>query len=80
MMIKSSVRLACFKRLKMAVQNIGRRFPISPTNPNGFGKAGTNVTARIVVSIPGYTSMDHTRVPPRYAGTGTATGQTIGRY
>ena len=64
----------------MATYNFNTRHAVSPQNPNGFGKAGTNATARITVSIPGYYSMDYTRIPISYTAQGTAWARTVGRY
>ena len=64
----------------MATYNFNTRHAVSPQNPNGFGKAGTNATARITVSIPGYYSMDYTRIPTSYTAQGTAWARTVGRY
>lgn len=64
----------------MATYYFNNRHAVSPQNPNGFGKAGTSARARITVSIPGYYSMDYTRIPTSYTAQGTAWARTIGRY
>lgn len=64
----------------MATYNFNNRHAVSPQNPNGFGKAGTQARARITVSIPGYYSMDYTRIPASYTAQGTARARTVGRY
>lgn len=64
----------------MAVNNFNSRFAVSPKNPNGFGKAGTVARVSVSVTIPGYQSMDYTRVPVRYTANGNVKAQTIGRY
>ena len=64
----------------MATYNFNTRHAVSPQNPTGFGKAGTQATARITVSIPGYYSMDYTRIPTSYTAQGTARARTVGRY
>jgi hypothetical protein len=64
----------------MATYYFNNRHAVSPQNPNGFGKAGTQARARITVSIPGYYSMDYTRIPTSYTAQGTAWARTVGRY
>lgn len=64
----------------MVSYNFNNRHPISPQNPSGFGKAGTQATARITVSIPGYYSMDYTRIPTSYTAQGNVKARTVGRY
>ncbi len=56
------------------------RFPISPTNTNGFGKAGSSLGVNANISIGGYTSGDYTRLPVRQTKTGNVKAMTIGRY
>ena len=62
------------------MSSFNTRFPVSPQNPSGFGKAGTIATARISVSIPGYITYDWTRIPTSYTATGNAKARTVGRY
>lgn len=64
----------------MATYYFNNRHAVSPQNPNGFGKAGTQARARITVSIPGYYSMDYTRIPASYTAQGTVRARTVGRY
>lgn len=64
----------------MSISNFNTRFPVSPQNPTGFGKAGTVAWAQVSVSIEGYQSMDWTRVPVRYTASGNVKAKTIGRY
>ncbi len=78
-MSRSGVSSAYFEAI-MATYNFNNRHAVSPQNPNGFGKAGTQATARITVSIPGYYSMDYTRIPISYTAQGTAWARTVGRY
>ena len=78
-MTRSGVSSAYFEVI-MATYNFNNRHAVSPQNPNGFGKAGTQATARITVSIPGYFSMDYTRIPTSYTAQGTARARTVGRY
>ena len=78
-MTRSGVSSAYFEVI-MATYNFNTRHAVSPQNPNGFGKAGTQARARITVSIPGYFSMDYTRIPTSYTAQGTAWARTIGRY
>lgn len=78
-MTRSGVSSAYFEAI-MATYNFNNRHAVSPQNPNGFGKAGTQATARITVSIPGYYSMDYTRIPISYTAQGTAWARTVGRY
>ena len=78
-MTRSDVSSAYFEVI-MATYNFNNRHAVSPQNPNGFGKAGTQATARITVSIPGYYSMDYTRIPISYTAQGTAWARTVGRY
>ena len=78
-MTRSGVSSAYFEAI-MATYNFNNRHAVSPQNPNGFGKAGTQARARITVSIPGYYSMDYTRIPTSYTAQGTAWARTVGRY
>jgi len=78
-MTRSDVSSAYFEVI-MASYNFNNRHAVSPQNPNGFGKAGTQATARITVSIPGYYSMDYTRIPTSYSAQGNVRARTVGRY
>ena len=78
-MSRSGVSSAYFEAI-MATYNFNNRHAVSPQNPNGFGKAGTVATCRLSVSIPGYYSMDYTRIPVSYTAQGTARARTVGRY
>jgi len=76
---RSGVSSAYFEVI-MISYNFNNRHAVSPQNPNGFGKAGTQATARITVSIPGYFSMDYTRIPISYSAQGNVRARTVGRY
>ena len=78
-MNRSDVSSAYFEEI-MATYYFNNQHAVSPQNPNGFGKAGTQARARITVSIPGYYSMDYTRIPTSYTAQGTARARTVGRY
>ena len=71
---------SAYSEVIMATYYFNNRHAVSPQNPNGFGKAGTQARARITVSIPGYYSMDYTRIPASYTAQGTARARTVGRY
>lgn len=56
------------------------RLPISPTNLNGDGKAGTPLSASAAISIASEVDMDYTRIPTRKTQSGIACAFSQGRY
>lgn len=56
------------------------RLPISPTNLEGDGKAGTPLSATASISISGEVNLDYTRIPTRKTSSGTVCAFTQGRY